>query len=102
MEGRQAEMGHDALLAEGCGRQVVVRTWAGADHHKANYSKLGLLIGMDFVKDPSKALELSTAVQILFTGMEPGSFTGKSLADYDVMLLTSREWQPIQMIPARG
>jgi len=50
--------------------------------HKANYQKLGLLIGVDLVKDPSKALELSTAVQILFTGMELGSFTEKSLADY--------------------
>ncbi len=50
--------------------------------HKANYQKLGMLIGVDLVKDPSKALELSTAVQILFTGMELGSFTGKALADY--------------------
>lgn len=50
--------------------------------HKANYQKLGLLIGVDLVKDPSKALELSTAVQILFVGVELGSFTGKSLSDY--------------------
>lgn len=50
--------------------------------HKANYQKLGLLIGVDLVKDPSRALELSTAVQILFVGMELGSFTGKSLSDY--------------------
>lgn len=50
--------------------------------HKANYQKLGLLIGVNLVKDPSKALELSKAVQILFVGMELGSFTGKSLSDY--------------------
>lgn len=50
--------------------------------HKANYAKLGLLIGVDLVKDPSKALELPAAVKILFVGMELGSFTGKSLADY--------------------
>lgn len=50
--------------------------------HKANYAKLGLLIGIDLVKDPSKALELSTAVKILFVGMELGSFTDKSLSDY--------------------
>jgi predicted chitinase len=50
--------------------------------HKSNYQKLGLLIGVDLVKDPSKALELPTAVQILITGMELGSFTDKSLADY--------------------
>ncbi len=50
--------------------------------HKPNYAKLGLLIGIDLVKDPAKALELSTAVQILFAGMELGSFTGKALDDY--------------------
>lgn len=50
--------------------------------HKANYQKLGMLIGMNLVYDPSKALELPTAVKILFVGMELGSFTGKSLADY--------------------
>lgn len=50
--------------------------------HKANYQKLGLLIGVDLVKDPSKALELPIAVQILFVGMELGSFTGKNLDDY--------------------
>lgn len=50
--------------------------------HRANYAKLGLLIGVDLTKDPSKALELLTAVQILFVGMELGSFTGKSLFDY--------------------
>lgn len=52
--------------------------------HKANYQKLGLIIGVDLVKDPSKALDLDTAVQILFEGMELGSFTGKSLRDYIV------------------
>ncbi|UNK39402.1 hypothetical protein MNR02_06755 [Shinella sp. H4-D48] len=50
--------------------------------HKENYQRLGLLIGVDLVKDPSKALELSTAVNILFVGMELGSFTNKSLSDY--------------------
>jgi len=50
--------------------------------HKVNYQKLGLLIGVDLVKDPSKALDLDTAVHILFTGMELGSFTGKALKDY--------------------
>lgn len=50
--------------------------------HEANYAKLGLLIGVDLVRNPSKALELSTAVQILFVGMELGSFTGKNLDDY--------------------
>ncbi|WP_421578632.1 glycoside hydrolase family 19 protein [Shinella sp. M31] len=50
--------------------------------HKANYAKLGLLIGVDLVKNPSKALDLPTAIEILFVGMELGSFTGKSLSDY--------------------
>lgn len=52
--------------------------------HRANYAKLGLLIGVDLTRDPSKALELARAVQILFVGMELGSFTGKSLFDYIV------------------
>lgn len=52
--------------------------------HKANYQKLGMLIGVDLVKDPSRALDLGAAVQILFEGMELGSFTGKSLRDYIV------------------
>lgn len=50
--------------------------------HKANYLKMALIIGADLVGDPSKALELSTAVRILFEGMVLGSFTGRALADY--------------------
>ena len=41
----------------------------------------GAEIGVDLVKDPSKALELPIAVQILFVGIELGSFTGKALND---------------------
>jgi predicted chitinase len=67
-------------------KDVDGKSWFGRSlvqiTHKANYAKLGLLIGVDLVKDPSKALELSTAVQILFVGMELGSFTGRSLSDY--------------------
>lgn len=50
--------------------------------HKANYQKMALILGVDLVGDPSKALELSTAVRILFEGMVLGSFTGRALADY--------------------
>jgi predicted chitinase len=50
--------------------------------HKSNYQKLCLLIGVDLVKNPSKALEIPTAVQILITGMALGSFTEKSLSGY--------------------
>ena len=67
-------------------KDVAGKSWFGRGlvqiTHEANYSKLGLLIGVDLVKDPSKALELPTAVKILFVGMELGSFTGKSLSDY--------------------
>lgn len=43
---------------------------------KTNYAKFGL------AADPDTALELGTAVKILFDGMERGLFTGKKLADY--------------------
>lgn len=44
--------------------------------HKDNYAKFGL------TDDPSKALEMSTAVRVIFDGMEQGLFTEKKLADY--------------------
>lgn len=50
--------------------------------HKDNYDELGKLIGVDLVSDPGKAMDMATAVKIIFTGMELGSFTGKALDDY--------------------
>lgn len=69
--------------------------------HKANYAKLGLLIGVDLVKDPSKALDLPIAVKILFVGMELGSFTGQSLSDYEVMLLSNPPKSSFDYVGAR-
>lgn len=58
------------------GRGFVQLTW------KDNYKRLGDLLGVDLVKHPEKALELSTATKILFKGMTMGLFTGKKLDDY--------------------
>lgn len=43
---------------------------------KDNYTKFGL------AKNPDKALELPTAIRILFDGMLLGKFTGRKLGDY--------------------
>ena len=50
--------------------------------HKANYQKLGQLIGVDLVADPGQAMSLPVAIKIMFTGMTKGSFTGKKLGDF--------------------
>lgn len=50
--------------------------------HKANYERLGRETGIDLVADPGRAMQMEVAVKILFTGMEKGLFTGKTLADY--------------------
>lgn len=49
--------------------------------HKSNYQKLGKAIGVDLVADPSLALQLDTALKIMFVGMREGLFTGVSLSD---------------------
>lgn len=49
--------------------------------HKSNYQKLGNAIGVDLVSDPSLALQLDTALKIMFVGMREGLFTGVSLSD---------------------
>lgn len=43
---------------------------------RGNYAKFGI------EKNPEKALELPTAVRILFDGLTKGMFTGKKLSDY--------------------
>ncbi len=58
------------------GRGFVQLTW------KANYQKMGDLLGVDLVHDPAKALDLRVATDILFIGMIRGLFTGKKLEDY--------------------
>jgi len=44
--------------------------------HETNYRKFGI------ADAPEKALELATAIRILFEGMVLGKFTGRKLADY--------------------
>lgn len=50
--------------------------------HKANYVKMARATGLDLVGRPELAMDLKTAVDILFYGMIHGSFTGKKLSDY--------------------
>jgi putative chitinase len=58
------------------GRGFVQLTW------ERNYKTMSDLLGVDFVHNPSLALKLNNATDILFIGMMKGLFTGKSLRDY--------------------
>jgi hypothetical protein len=49
---------------------------------KANYEKLGRLIGENLTADPTRAMNLDVALKIMFVGMREGAFTGKKLADF--------------------
>lgn len=44
--------------------------------HRSNYEKFGI------TDHPEKAMEMTTAVKIMFVGMREGIFTGKKLSDY--------------------
>lgn len=50
--------------------------------HEENYRKLGLVIGVDLVSSPDKAMIPEVAAEVLVVGMVNGMFTGKKLADY--------------------
>lgn len=52
--------------------------------HKANYQRVGDALGIDLVSDPSVALELKIAVDILFKGMIDGLFTNRRLDQFFV------------------
>ena len=58
------------------GRGYVQLTW------KANYQKMGDLLGIDLVNDPALALDPDVASEVLFKGMEGGLFTGVGLPRY--------------------
>lgn len=67
--------------AKYCGRGLVQLTW------KVNYQKATKelrrlnVIGpeVDFVRDPDLVMQMQYAIPIMFTGMEEGWFTGRSL-----------------------
>jgi predicted chitinase len=50
--------------------------------HKANYERMGPIVGADLVGDPDLAMRDDVAVKIMFEGMARGLFTGKKLGDY--------------------
>jgi hypothetical protein len=58
------------------GRGYVQLTW------KANYARMKLLTGGDFLSHPELALEPKIAAVILFEGMRGGMFTGVGLPRY--------------------
>lgn len=54
---------------------------------RANYTKMGKILGIDLANNPDLALDLKIATKIMFEGMLmgksfKGDFTGKSLEDY--------------------
>jgi predicted chitinase len=56
--------------------------------HGENYERLGKAIGLPLYDDPDLALDMDTAVKILFVGMRQGLFTGKSFNNYFTRSLT--------------
>lgn len=66
------------------GRGLVQLTW------KNNYARFGKLLNLDLVGNPDLALQPKVAVEIMFTGMGKGLFTGKKLGDY--FTPTSSDW----------
>ena len=62
-------------------RAILARPRLRPDHHKANYQKLGSIIGVDLTADPTRPW-IGTALKIMFVGMTKGAFTGKKLGDY--------------------
>ncbi len=64
--------------------------------HKANYVKMARATGLDLVDRPELAMDLKTAVDILFYGMIHGSFTGRKLSDY--FAGRKQEWENARRI----
>jgi putative chitinase len=50
--------------------------------HEENYRRMGKRLGIDLAGNPSLALDLKVAADILVVGMLEGIFTGKKLGDY--------------------
>ena len=64
--------------------------------HKANYEKMSMETGVDLVANPTLAMDLQTAVAIMFKGMTKGSFTNKKLGDY--FSSTKEDWRQARRI----
>ena len=58
------------------GRGFVQLTW------EDNYRKYGVLLGIDLVNQPDKALDINIALFVIVHGMSTGGFTGKKLSDF--------------------
>jgi hypothetical protein len=50
--------------------------------HRDNYARLSNRIGVDLLGDPTLAMDMDVALQIMFLGMENGDFTGASLPQF--------------------
>ncbi|MER9870816.1 hypothetical protein NKJ35_27185 [Mesorhizobium sp. M0136] len=50
--------------------------------HKANYLKMAALTDPNLATNPSLAMNTATAADIMFKGMDKGSFTGAKLGDF--------------------
>jgi len=64
-----------------CGRGYVQLTW------KANYARMGKLLGVDLVGNPDLAMDPDIAARVMFEGMTKGEssvgdFTGVALENY--------------------
>ncbi|WJH39405.1 hypothetical protein N7E02_21590 [Aliirhizobium terrae] len=62
------------------------KTWLGRGlvqlTHFDNYKEMSDVLGIDLVTDPSVAMNMEVALQIMFVGMERGSFTKAHLAQF--------------------
>jgi predicted chitinase len=76
------------------------KSWLGRGFvqitHKANYVKLGTAINVNLTADPTRTMELPIALDIMFTGMIRGLFTGKKLGDY--FSGTKQDWRSARKI----
>ena len=59
--------------------------------HKANYARIGELLGLDLVNNPDLMLQPDIAAKSLLLGMTNGLYTGKALKDY----LNARKTDPV-------
>ncbi len=50
--------------------------------HRANYEKMGAVLGVDLVNNPDLMLQPDIAARSLLLGITNGLYTGKKLADY--------------------